>query len=155
MGTVLPQSCAMVTAVLPKGPGQPGDVVPATVARPPRPMREIVVEVQAVAMTTYPRVPGDFAGASIEGPSELVGLRVWGTGSGGCGFTWHGSHAAEQAVLLAAGVIRGPNQFTAEPGDLRLVSGAAVLPLADAAEGSALVNRGSGVQRVMLSSGLC
>jgi len=142
MDTVLPQSRTTMTAVLLEGPGQPGDMVPTTVARPPRSMDEVVVVVQAAAInpsdvlnclglpiTTYPRVPGrDFAGVVIDGPSELVGHRVWGTGSGDLGFTRHGSHA-EQVVLPAAGVVRCPDRFTVEE------AGASGLAYATAAAG--------------------
>jgi NADPH2:quinone reductase len=43
--------------------------------------------------TTLPRVPGrDFAGIVVEGPADLLGREVWGTG-GDTGFTRDGSHA--------------------------------------------------------------
>jgi NADPH:quinone reductase-like Zn-dependent oxidoreductase len=43
--------------------------------------------------TTLPRTPGrDFAGVVVEGPENLVGTEVWGTG-GDIGFTRDGSHA--------------------------------------------------------------
>ena len=43
--------------------------------------------------TTLPRIPGrDFAGLVVDGPSNLVGREVWGTG-GDAGFTRDGSHA--------------------------------------------------------------
>lgn len=142
MDTVLPHSRTTMTAVLLEGPGQPGDIVLTTVARPSRSMDEVVVEVQAAAInpsdvlnclglpiTTYPRVPGrDFTGLVIDGPSELVGQRVWGTGSGDLGFTRHGSHA-QQVVLPAAGVVRCPDRFTVEE------AGASGLAYATAAAG--------------------
>jgi len=41
-----------------------------------------------------PRIPGrDFAGVVVEGPQELVGKEVWGTGGGELGFVRDGSHA--------------------------------------------------------------
>lgn len=43
--------------------------------------------------TTTPRIPGrDFAGVIEEGPADLVGREVWGSGKG-LGFTRDGSHA--------------------------------------------------------------
>ena len=43
--------------------------------------------------TTLPRIPGrDFAGIVVEGPPNLAGREVWGTG-GDVGFTRDGSHA--------------------------------------------------------------
>ena len=46
-----------------------------------------------MAMTTVPRTPGrDFAGVVEDGPPELVGREVFGTG-GDLGFRRDGSHA--------------------------------------------------------------
>ena len=43
--------------------------------------------------TTLPRTPGrDFAGVVADGPEEMIGLEVWGTGNE-LGFTRDGSHA--------------------------------------------------------------
>lgn len=51
--------------------------------------------------TTLPRIPGrDFAGVVTEGPAEMVGREVFGTG-GDVGFTRDGSHA--QFMLVPAG----------------------------------------------------
>ncbi|WP_437884016.1 quinone oxidoreductase family protein [Pseudomonas sp. LRF_L74] len=74
----------------------------------PRPAAgEVLVEVRAAGLnpsdvknvlgrfpyTTLPRVPGrDFAGVIVEGPPQLLGKSVWGTGKG-LGFTRDGSHA--------------------------------------------------------------
>lgn len=45
------------------------------------------------AITTLPRIVGrDFAGTVIDGPDEMRGLPVWGSG-GDIGFTRDGSHA--------------------------------------------------------------
>lgn len=75
---------------------------------------EILVEIRAAGLnpsdvknvlgrfpyTTVPRIPGrDFAGVVVEGPSELLGRAVWGTGKG-LGFTRDGSHASH--IALAA-----------------------------------------------------
>ncbi len=51
--------------------------------------------------TTVPRIPGrDFAGVVVEGPSQLLGQAVWGTGKG-LGFTRDGSHSSH--IVLPAG----------------------------------------------------
>jgi len=48
--------------------------------------------------TTVPRVPGrDFAGVVVEGPQELLGLNVFGSGKE-IGFTQNGSHAQYLAL---------------------------------------------------------
>ena len=47
----------------------------------------------AFPQTTLPRTPGrDFAGIVVDGPSDLVGKKVWGTG-GDYGYTRDGMHA--------------------------------------------------------------
>jgi NADPH:quinone reductase-like Zn-dependent oxidoreductase len=54
-------------------------------------------------ITRYPRVPGrDFAGTVVEGPEELVGKPVWGTGGNELGFSRDGSHAELLAVSADA-----------------------------------------------------
>lgn len=73
---------------------------------------EVLIEVHAAAInpsdvknvlgamhhTTLPRIPGrDFAGVIVEGPSNLIGTEVWGSG-GDLGFTRDGTHA-EYLVL--------------------------------------------------------
>ncbi|MBE8590361.1 zinc-binding alcohol dehydrogenase family protein [Pseudomonas sp. MAFF 301449] len=61
--------------------------------------------------TTLPRVPGrDFAGIVEQGPSELIGEAVWGTGKGP-GFLSDGSHA-EFLVVPASGVALKPNSLS-------------------------------------------
>ena len=77
---------------------------------------EVLVEVKAAGLnpsdvknvlgffpyTTLPRIPGrDFAGVVRQGPPELIGKNVWGTGLG-LGFSQDGSHA-EYLVLPAGG----------------------------------------------------
>ena len=53
--------------------------------------------------TTLPRIPGrDFAGVVVEGPQELLGTEVWGTGGGDLGFIRDGSHARYLAVPASA-----------------------------------------------------
>src|ERR1035441_6634477 len=54
--------------------------------------------------TKLPRTPGrDYAGVVVEGPPELLGREVWGTG-GELGFTRDGSHA--QYVVVPGGAVR-------------------------------------------------
>lgn len=54
--------------------------------------------------TTLPRTPRrDFAGVVVEGPENLVGTEVWGTG-GDIGFTRDGSHA--QYIVLPKEAVR-------------------------------------------------
>jgi len=57
--------------------------------------------------TTLPRIPGrDFAGVVVEGPQELLGQEVWGTGRD-LGFFRDGSHA-QYLTLPAKGVAHKP-----------------------------------------------
>ena len=61
--------------------------------------------------TTVPRVPGrDFAGVVVEGPKELVGEEVWGTGNQ-IGFSRNGSHAG-YITLSAKGVALKPKSLS-------------------------------------------
>jgi NADPH2:quinone reductase len=63
--------------------------------------------------TTLPRVPGrDFAGIVVEGPAELRGTQLWGTG-GDIGFTRDGSHA-EFIAIPAEAVVPKPANLTFE-----------------------------------------
>jgi NADPH:quinone reductase len=63
--------------------------------------------------TTLPRIPGrDFAGIVVDGPAELRGVHVWGTG-GDVGFTRDGSHA-EFIVIPAEAVVPKPANLTFE-----------------------------------------
>lgn len=60
-----------------------------------------------------PRILGrDFAGTVVEGPSDLVGMAVWGSG-GDLGFTRDGTHA-ETIVVPKASVARRPRNLSAE-----------------------------------------
>ncbi|MFL6439392.1 MAG: zinc-binding alcohol dehydrogenase family protein [Terriglobales bacterium] len=85
----------------------------------PRPASgEVVVRIRAASLnpsdaknvlgrmegTTLPRTPGrDFAGVVIDGPPEMVGADVWGTG-GDVGFTRDGTHA--ELIALPVGGVR-------------------------------------------------
>lgn len=90
----------------------------------PRP-GEVVVQIHAASLnpsdaknvlgrmegTTLPRTPGrDFSGVVVNGPRELLGSEVWGTG-GDIGFTRDGSHA-ELLVVPAAGVSPKPKNLS-------------------------------------------
>src|SRR5579864_1598694 len=60
-----------------------------------------------------PRIVGrDFSGAVVEGPAELVGSKVWGTG-GDLGITRDGTHA-EYLALPKQAVARRPGNLSAE-----------------------------------------
>jgi NADPH:quinone reductase-like Zn-dependent oxidoreductase len=93
---------------------------------PPRPQPdEVVVEVCAAGLnpsdvknvlgrfpyTSLPRTPGrDFAGVVVDGPAELIGEEVWGTGKE-FGFVRDGSHAQRIAVPLN-GIAPKPSMLT-------------------------------------------
>src|SRR5215218_240173 len=100
-------------AILIEHPGDPSELRPTEVPRPEPGEDEALVEVHAAAVNrsdvlnargsfpfnTLPRIPGrDFAGVVVEGPRELVGAEVWGTGGGELGFIRDGSHARYLAV---------------------------------------------------------
>jgi NADPH2:quinone reductase len=93
--------------------GDPSELRHREVPRPDPGEGEVLIEVHAAAVnrsdvlnargsfpfTTLPRIPGrDFAGIVVEGPQELVGKEVWGTGGGELGFIRDGSHARYLAV---------------------------------------------------------
>ena len=86
---------------------------------------EVLIEVHAAGLnpsdaknvsgrfpyTTVPRTPGrDFAGIVVEGPSHLVGRKVWGTGKE-VGFTRDGSHAGF-LTLVAEGAAPMPEALS-------------------------------------------
>lgn len=66
-----------------------------------------------MADTTLPRTPGrDFAGIVVNGPNQLIGAEVWGTG-GDVGFIRDGAYA-ELLVVPVAGVRRKPKNLSFE-----------------------------------------
>jgi NADPH:quinone reductase len=66
----------------------------------------------------WPRTPGrDWSGVVLEGPAELVGGEVFGTG-GDFGITRDGSHGARMVVPRAAAVLKPPALSLAEAGAL-------------------------------------
>ncbi len=88
---------------------------------------EVVVRVRAASLspsdaknvlgkmegTTLPRTPGrDFAGVVVNGPSQMIGAEVWGTG-GDIGFTRDGAHA-ELLVVPIGGVRPKPKNLSFE-----------------------------------------
>src|ERR671910_1361010 len=96
-----------------ENPGDPSDLRPTEAPKPEPGEDEVLVEVHAAAVnrsdvlnargsfpfTTLPRIPGrDFAGVVVDGPPELVGTEVWGTGGGELGFVRDGSHARYLAI---------------------------------------------------------
>src|SRR5215210_125041 len=126
----------------------PSELRSTEVPRPDPGEGEILIEVHAAAVnrsdvlnvrgsfpfTTLPRIPGrDFAGVVVEGPRELVGTEVWGTGGGELGFFRHGSHARYLAVSRNAVAPRS-NTLSLEE--------AAASGLAYVTAGSALVELG-------------
>ena len=81
-----------------------------------------------------PRIPGrDFAGVVVEGPRELLGTEVWGTGGGDLGFIRDGSHARYLAV---------PGNAVAPKSATLTREEAAASGLAYVAAGSALIEIG-------------
>lgn len=100
--------------------GSLANLAVAAIDRPEPGPGEVLVKVQAAAinpsdvknvlgkmpMTTVPRTPGrDFAGLVEQGPPELIGRPVFGTG-GDLGFRRDGSHAEYLAVPAEAVLIR-------------------------------------------------
>ena len=128
--------------------GDPSELRPQEVPRPEPAEDEVLVEVHAAAVnrsdvlnargsfpfTTLPRIPGrDFAGVVVEGPQELVGTEVWGTGGGELGFTRDGSHARYLAISSDAVVPKS---------DTLSLEGAAASGLAYVTAGSGLLELG-------------
>ena len=67
----------------------------------------------AMSQTTLPRIPGrDYAGVVEKGPTDWIGVRVWGTG-GDLGFTRDGTHAQRLSVPVAS-LSRMPNRLSFE-----------------------------------------
>ncbi len=81
---------------------------------------EVLVEIRAAGLnpsdvknvlgrfpyTTLPRTPGrDFSGIVMEGPSDLVGKEIWGTGQE-LGFTRDGSHARYMTLPVGGVAIK-------------------------------------------------
>jgi NADPH2:quinone reductase len=128
--------------------GAPSELRPTEVPRPEPGENEVLVEVHAAAVnrsdalnargtfpfTTLPRILGrDFAGVVVEGPRDLLGTEVWGTGGGDLGFTRDGSHARYLAV---------PRDAVAPKSATLSLEEAAASGLAYVTAGSALIEVG-------------
>ena len=128
--------------------GEPSELRQTEVPRPDPGEGEVLIEVHAAAVnrsdvlnargsfpiTTLPRIPGrDFAGVVVEGPQELVGTEVWGTGGGELGYIRDGSHAQYLAV---------PRNAVVPKSDTLSMDEAAASGLAYVTAGSALVELG-------------
>ena len=135
-------------AIMIENPGDPSELRPTEVPRPEPGEDEVLVEVHAAAVnrsdvlnargsfpfTTLPRIPGrDFAGVVVEGPQELLGTEVWGTGGGDLGFIRDGSHAAYLAL---------PGDAVAPKSATLSLEEAAASGLAYVTAGSALIELG-------------
>ena len=107
--------------------GSPSTLKPVEVPHSPLGKNQVRVRIEAAAVNpsdvvsiegrfphaVLPRVLGrDFAGRVVEGPPELLGTQVWGTG-GDLGISRHGAHA-EELVLPVAGISRRPSNLTPE-----------------------------------------
>lgn len=122
---------------------------------------EVLVQVKAAAInpsdvknvlgkmheTTVPRIPGrDFAGIVVEGPADLVGKPVFGSG-GGLGFQRDGTHA-EYITLPANGVLPLPANLSfaqaAGLGVAYLTAWAAMVDVAKVQAGETVLILGTG-----------
>lgn len=107
--------------------GEPDVLAVAELADPVPAATEAVIEIRSASVnpsdvknvggampgTVLPRVPGrDFAGVVIHGPTDWLGVPVWGTG-GDIGFTRDGSHA-ERMVLPVDALVRKPSRLSFE-----------------------------------------
>lgn len=93
-------------------PGSPDDLQLHELPLPHVPADSVLVAVRAAGVNRsdtlgcrglipydFPRTLGrDFAGVVVEGPGDLVGTRVWGTGGGELGLTRDGTHATHVVV---------------------------------------------------------
>ena len=122
---------------------------------------EVLVEVHAAAVnrsdvlnargsfpfTTLPRIPGrDFAGFVVEGPQELVGTEVWGTGGGELGFIRDGSHARYLAISRNAVVPKSDTlsvEEAAASGLAYLTAGSALIELGGVSAGETILVTGA------------
>jgi NADPH:quinone reductase-like Zn-dependent oxidoreductase len=107
--------------------GPPSTLKPVEVPRQTLGENQVRIRIEAAAVNpsdvlsaegrfphaVLPRALGrDFAGRVVEGPRELVGAAVWGSG-GDLGITRDGTHA-EELVLPIAGISRRPANLSAE-----------------------------------------
>jgi len=105
--------------------GPHGTLKAVDVPRPPLSDGQVRVRIEAAAINpsdvlsaegrfphaVLPRTLGrDFAGRVVEGPRDLMGTAVWGSG-GDLGITRDGAHA-EEIVLPVSGISRRPSNLT-------------------------------------------
>ena len=128
--------------------GPPGQLQVQEIERPHSQGGEVVVQLHAAGVnpsdvknvagvmegTTLPRTPGrDFAGVVSEGPAELVGTEVWGTG-GDIGFTRDGSHAEYLLLPREAACPKPASLSFIEAGSIGLTYVTAWLAIIDGAQ---------------------
>jgi NADPH2:quinone reductase len=141
--------------------GDPSELRQTEVPRPDPGEGEVLIEVHAAAvnrsdvlnargafaLTTLPRIPGrDFAGVVVEGPRELVGTEVWGTGGGELGFIRDGSHARYLAVSRNAVVPKSDTlslEEAAASGLAYVTAGSALVELGGVSAGETLLVTGA------------
>jgi NADPH:quinone reductase len=107
--------------------GSPTDLKVSEVLKPSINSNEVLVKIAASGInpsdivsvegrftgSVLPRIVGrDFAGTVVEGPAELIGTEVWGTG-GDLGISRNGTHA-EYVVIPVQAVARRPKNLSAE-----------------------------------------
>ena len=104
---------ALSVREVPQAPAGPNDVrirVEAAAVNP----SDIGIVLGRFPQLVLPRTLGrDFAGTVIDGPPELVGKPVWGTGGGELGLTRDGAHA-EFLVVPATAVAVRPSHLSPE-----------------------------------------
>jgi NADPH:quinone reductase len=141
--------------------GDPSQLRQTEVPRPDPGEDEILIEIHAAAVnrsdvlnargsfpfTTLPRIPGrDFAGVVVEGPRELVGTEVWGTGGGELGFIRDGSHARYLLVSRNAVVPKSDTlslEEAAASGLAYVTAGSALLELGGVSAGETILVTGA------------
>jgi NADPH:quinone reductase len=141
--------------------GDPSQLRQTEVPRPDPGEDEVLIEIHAAAVnrsdvlnargsfpfTTLPRIPGrDFAGVVVEGPRELVGTEVWGTGGGELGFIRDGSHARYLLVSRNAVVPKSDTltlEEAAASGLAYVTAGSALLELGGVSAGETILVTGA------------
>lgn len=141
--------------------GDPSELRQTEVSRPEPGEDEVLVEVHAAAVnrsdvlnargafpfTIPPRIPGrDFAGVVVEGPQELVGTEVWGTGGGDLGFIRDGSHARYLAISRNAVAAKSATlslEEAAASGLAYVTAGSALIEFGDISTGDTLLVTGA------------
>ena len=79
---------------------------------------DVAATMGRMPQAVFPRTPGrDWSGVVLEGPAEMVGQEVFGSG-GDLGITCDGSHGARLVVPRDAAVLRPPTMSPAEAGAL-------------------------------------